>query len=175
MGGSDAPDNIIELSIEEHAEAHKKLYEDHGRWEDRLAWKGLAGQMGKDEILLEIYRENQKKVAIFNKGKSPPNKGVSMKEEQRQKLLGPKTEEHKQNMRKPKSDTEKMGKYERTSEMRLESKRKVKELFATPEMKKRLSDAQKKSRGTCEWCNMETNKANLTRHIKICKKKPADI
>ena len=48
-GGTDDPSNIIELTVEEHAEAHKKLYEDHGRWQDEIAWKTLSGQIGKEE------------------------------------------------------------------------------------------------------------------------------
>ena len=31
-GGTDDPSNIIELSVEEHAEAHRILYEQYGRW-----------------------------------------------------------------------------------------------------------------------------------------------
>jgi hypothetical protein len=50
-GGTDDPSNLIELTIEEHAEAHKLLWETYGRDEDRLAWLGLSGQIGKDEIL----------------------------------------------------------------------------------------------------------------------------
>lgn len=53
-GGTDDPKNLIKLSIEEHAEAHKKLYEQFGRQEDYLAWKGLAGLIGKDELLKEV-------------------------------------------------------------------------------------------------------------------------
>ena len=30
MGGNDEPSNLIELSVEEHATAHRKLYEQHG-------------------------------------------------------------------------------------------------------------------------------------------------
>ena len=30
MGGTDDPSNLIKLTIEEHAEAHKKLWEKHG-------------------------------------------------------------------------------------------------------------------------------------------------
>lgn len=63
-GGSDEPSNIIELSIEEHAEAHRLLYEQHGRLEDKWAWLGLSGQIGKDEILREI--------AMSQKGKKKP-------------------------------------------------------------------------------------------------------
>lgn len=54
MGGTDDPENLIELSIEEHAEAHRLLYEQHGRWQDRVAWQGLAGLVGHDEILKEM-------------------------------------------------------------------------------------------------------------------------
>ena len=58
-GGTDDADNIVELSIEEHAEAHRVLYEKDGRWQDYLAWKGLSGLVGKDDLLklkYELYR-----------------------------------------------------------------------------------------------------------------------
>lgn len=54
MGGTDDPTNLVELTIEEHAEAHRLLYEQHGRWQDRVAWQGLAGLVGHDEILKEM-------------------------------------------------------------------------------------------------------------------------
>ena len=50
-GGTDDPENLIELTIEEHAEAHRLLYEKHGREEDRIAWLGLSAQIGKEEIM----------------------------------------------------------------------------------------------------------------------------
>lgn len=62
MGGSDDPENLIELSIEEHAEAHRILYEKYGKVEDYWAWKGLSGQIGKEELLREINIYNGKKV-----------------------------------------------------------------------------------------------------------------
>ncbi len=31
MGGSDDPSNLIELSVEEHSQAHLKLYEQYGK------------------------------------------------------------------------------------------------------------------------------------------------
>ena len=49
-GGTDDPSNMITLTVEEHAEAHRKLYEQYGRREDMLAWKGLSGQWTKLEI-----------------------------------------------------------------------------------------------------------------------------
>ena len=42
MGGSDDPSNLIELTPGEHAEAHRLLYEQHGHWQDYVAWQGLA-------------------------------------------------------------------------------------------------------------------------------------
>lgn len=55
MGGTDDPSNLIELTIEEHAEAHRLLWEKHGTKEDWLAWKGLSGLISKKEILKELY------------------------------------------------------------------------------------------------------------------------
>ena len=83
MGGTDDPSNLIELTVEEHADAHKKLYEEFGRWQDYVAWQGLskldesfdavkqslseAGKRGaaksnlrwQDPILREKYRKQQ--------------------------------------------------------------------------------------------------------------------
>lgn len=63
-GGTDDQSNIVELTIEEHAEAHRLLYEQHGRQEDKWAWLGLSGQIGKDEILRQI--------SMAQKGKKKP-------------------------------------------------------------------------------------------------------
>lgn len=50
-GGTNDPSNIAHLTVEEHAEAHRKLYEEYGRWQDKLAWMGLSGRIGKEEII----------------------------------------------------------------------------------------------------------------------------
>jgi hypothetical protein len=49
-GGTDDPSNLVYLTVEEHAEAHRKLYEKYGRKQDLWAWKGLSGQWTKLEI-----------------------------------------------------------------------------------------------------------------------------
>lgn len=69
-GGTDDPSNIVELTVEEHAEAHRKLYEEHGRWQDRLAWLALSGQIGKEEII-------RMKCSESRKGREPWNKGMT--------------------------------------------------------------------------------------------------
>jgi hypothetical protein len=64
MGGSDEPSNLIELTVEEHAEAHRILFEKHGRWQDNVAYKALLGHIGKEEIIYEIQKN-------MNKGRVP--------------------------------------------------------------------------------------------------------
>jgi hypothetical protein len=49
MGGNDNPENLIRLSVEQHAIAHKELYEIFGKPEDYIAWKALSGQISISE------------------------------------------------------------------------------------------------------------------------------
>jgi hypothetical protein len=55
MGGSDDPSNLVELTIEEHAEAHRLLYEQNGHWQDKVAWQGLLGLIPHEKIMEEMY------------------------------------------------------------------------------------------------------------------------
>ena len=80
MGGNYDANNVILLTISEHAEAHRLLYEQYGFWQDKLAWLGLSGQIGKEEIIRLKKSEGGKK----NKGK-------------------PKSEEHKKKMQNNKN------------------------------------------------------------------------
>jgi len=61
MGGTNDPSNLIELTVEEHAEAHRVLWEKYGHKQDELAWKGLAGIIGKEELLHELFVMSGKK------------------------------------------------------------------------------------------------------------------
>jgi hypothetical protein len=61
MGGTDDPSNLIELTPEEHAEAHRVLYEEHGHWQDRVAWIGLAGLATKAEHVAMLLSEAGRK------------------------------------------------------------------------------------------------------------------
>ena len=54
-GGTDDHSNLIELTIEEHAEAHRILYEQYGRWQDKVAWQGLLGLIPHEQIMKEMY------------------------------------------------------------------------------------------------------------------------
>lgn len=99
MGGSDDPSNLVELTVEEHAEAHRILFEKYGRKEDELAWKGLAGIIGKEELLHELF------VLSGKKSKHPgphhkPRLGIKWSDEYKKMFSDvskgiKKTEEHK--------------------------------------------------------------------------------
>ena len=94
MGGTNDPSNIVELTIEEHAEAHRKLFEEHGHWQDEFAWKGLSGQLGnKEKITKEFYRQNQKIVRAtwkvddeYREKMRMAKLGVPLKEEHKKKI-----------------------------------------------------------------------------------------
>lgn len=54
-GGGDDPANLIELTIDEHAEAHRILYEQYNCWQDYVAWKGLLGLITAEERMIIMY------------------------------------------------------------------------------------------------------------------------
>lgn len=49
MGGSNDKSNLIKLTVEEHAAAHKQLFEDHGNKFDYIAYMVLSKQIGHEE------------------------------------------------------------------------------------------------------------------------------
>ena len=103
-GGSDDPSNLVELTIEEHAEAHRQLYETHGRLEDKLAWQGLSKMIGKPEILQalsenklgeknsfygkEHTEETRRKISQSRTGKGRQKKSEKWKREMSSRMSG---------------------------------------------------------------------------------------
>jgi hypothetical protein len=74
LGGTDDPSNLVELTVEEHAEVHRILYEQHNNWQDYCAWQALSGRIGQEEIL-------RMKQGMANKGKKrSPETIAKMKE-----------------------------------------------------------------------------------------------
>ena len=60
-GGTDDPENLIELTVNEHAAEHRKLYDQYGKWQDLLAYKTLSGQISSnEEARIEAIRMSQK-------------------------------------------------------------------------------------------------------------------
>ncbi len=102
MGGTDDSSNLIELTVEEHAEAHRKLWEQYGNIKDYCAWKGLEGTIGKEEIVRLLMdptgrvhtEETKQKISQSHKGKLKHTE--ESKEKLRQFRTGMKlSEEHK--------------------------------------------------------------------------------
>lgn len=77
MGGSNDADNLIKLTVEEHAEAHKRLFEEHGKKEDYIAWKALSGQINNQEAfrlkcsLGGKKNKNRKRPDLSERNKTP--------------------------------------------------------------------------------------------------------
>ena len=93
-GGTNEENNIVYLTIEEHAKAHLALFEQHGRWQDKLAWQMLSGQIGKEEGIKiaqknadktwmktpegrALLREAQQKSISTGRKPQPWNKGLN--------------------------------------------------------------------------------------------------
>jgi hypothetical protein len=104
MGGTDDPSNLIELTIEEHAEAHRILYETYGNWQDKLAWQGLAKIITKKELVEQLIShvgKDMKANALrgekhFFYGKKRPEHSKKMKDWAKTYV---RTEEHKKNLK----------------------------------------------------------------------------
>jgi len=91
MGGTDEKSNIVLVSMEEHANLHKQLWEDLGHWEDEIAWKALSGQITHAEATLVAIKKAQT-------GRKHTKEHI---EKVRQKLIGRKhSEETKQKISK---------------------------------------------------------------------------
>lgn len=109
MGGTDDPSNLIELTIDEHAEAHRLLYEQYGKWEDYYAWQGLSGQIGKEDLIIEIIKkvntgrkhseETNRKKSLALIGKSYVDlHGEEKAKIIKDKLRTPKSKEHRKKL-----------------------------------------------------------------------------
>ena len=77
-GGTDDPSNLIELTVNEHAKAHYILWNQYGRWQDKLAWKALSKMIGKEKIIFsaqswgskELWKSLEHRKKISNLAKS---------------------------------------------------------------------------------------------------------
>lgn len=93
MGGSNDLSNIIELTVEEHAEAHRLLWFNHGCIEDRIAWLCLSGRVITDEDRILLAKSG------FKKFMSDPTKKsiwkLKISKSRKNQII---TEEHKRNI-----------------------------------------------------------------------------
>jgi hypothetical protein len=114
MGGTYVPENVVLLSIPQHAEAHHQLFLEYGHTEDEIAWLGLSGMIGREEIISRLLsmagskssgttgcklpqsEEHKRKIGSAIKGKKRPDlatrnllgstKGQTKSLEHRQKI-----------------------------------------------------------------------------------------
>lgn len=74
-----APDNVVDLTTEQHAQAHYLLYELNNNTYDLAAAQGISGLIGKEELFRMIIRaahcgkplseETRRRISIGNTGK----------------------------------------------------------------------------------------------------------
>lgn len=87
LKGVNAPDNLVFLSIEQHAQAHQLLHEINADPFDLIAYQTLSGQISKPEALelarlekVKEYFSNPEKRRLFSnimKSHTPWNKGLT--------------------------------------------------------------------------------------------------
>lgn len=88
-GGTDDPSNLVELTVEDHAIAHKVLYGLYGRWQDKIAWKALSGTIDKENIRREatIAFNKSREYSVETRAKmSASQKGKKLSKETRAKM-----------------------------------------------------------------------------------------
>jgi hypothetical protein len=100
MGGTDEPENLVEVTVTQHAMFHFCNYQLWGNEEDRIAWRGLSGQITFDEAALEAQSLGAKKGGKIGGNKTKENKtgifGLSPEEKnEARKKAGNKTKENK--------------------------------------------------------------------------------
>ena len=110
VGGSNDPGNIVLLTIDEHAEAHRLLWEQFGRIQDKIAWKCLSGKTdGLESDRVELYRlggkmsrgrrhttETKVKIGESNRGNIRPDLAEYNRQTKRGVSRGPQSLEHSQ-------------------------------------------------------------------------------
>ena len=178
-GGTDDPSNLIELTPEEHAEAHRILYDQFGRVQDKLAWLGLAKLATNKEIIAELLaqpksEEHKQKISEAHKGMKKPwavgGKG---------NLGKAKTEEHKLNISKGKKGKSVPALHGNTNAKSLKGKPKskthieaVSNALNTKEVKDKISKSwADKPIVTCPHCGKQGKEGhNMNRyHFNNCK------
>lgn len=107
------PMNLVECTVEEHAEHHRYLWETFNYYEDYIAWQMLSGQIGKTKAITlaaTSKESNEKRKATWKKkmdnGYIAWQTGRKVTEETKQKISestkgkpkAPFTEEHRRNL-----------------------------------------------------------------------------
>lgn len=81
-GGTNDPENLVELSVPAHADAHYQLWQQYGRIEDKLAWLMLSGKTEE----AELARKELMKTPHYRKTMSQAMTGLVRSDAHRQAL-----------------------------------------------------------------------------------------
>jgi hypothetical protein len=92
MGGTYTPENVVLLTISEHAEAHHQLFLEHGRLQDKMAWLMLSGRTEEGEqARVELIRLAHQS-PTYRRHCSQAKKGHSVSQATRRKISKTKRE-----------------------------------------------------------------------------------
>lgn len=97
MGGTDDPSNIQRLTLQEHADAHRLLWEAYGKLQDKVAWLMLSGRTEEAEVARRaltseymrtrvVSDETKRRLSVAKKGKPNGCLGTKRSVESRQKM-----------------------------------------------------------------------------------------
>jgi len=60
VGGDCSHKNLIKVNVAMHAFLHKCLWEEFGRWQDRIAWQVLSGMISKEQGRIQAVSESSR-------------------------------------------------------------------------------------------------------------------
>lgn len=81
-GGDDSPENIVVLSVEEHAEAHLALWMKNGNRLDLIAYRMISGWISPKEASILARREGARRGGLACKGTPKPPRTKEYREKQ---------------------------------------------------------------------------------------------
>lgn len=61
-GGTNDRENLIEVSLSEHAYLHQLLWIKNGDYRDFIAWRLLSSKIGRDGVFAELNRQHSKRM-----------------------------------------------------------------------------------------------------------------
>lgn len=192
-GGTNHPDNLVILTVEEHAEAHWILWVLHNRWQDKIAWLALSGRIEYEAAtrlassLANTGRKHtdktKKKMSEAQKGRvyrtgfklseqtkrkmSESRKGRLVSDETRLKIAlskkGNVTISDKQRLQISKANTGRKHTVEAKEKISEAGKLRVHSVKTKQKMSK-LHKTRFRARASCIYCRKESTTSTITRY-----------
>ena len=169
-GGTNDENNIAFLTVEQHAIAHKELFEQYGKWQDKIAWQMLSGMIGKEEAI-NIAQKNSDKTWM----KTPEGRALLKEAQRKSKEAGNRPIPWNKGLTKEHDD--RLQEYSERSKLH-QKQGKIKCIgdamrgkeFDIQHKEKLSLKASSRSKVTCEHCQKEVIKQMYVRwHGEKCK------